>query len=292
MGCCNPLGRYCGSFVSEDEEDGEGMSVQPSVTGTDDTDEDSEARNSRKTASRCWTPLPGTFVCLGLPLEGVVRLFFAIQTLYGLVVVSLHAPLLFSKGAAPRWATSKNAFHDLQDLQVGLSLRREQRWDQALLGATRVEDPSDPVLVVEVALGCALVICPLAMQVALLKRCRRRDGRARCAECAWLALTSLHILASTVLNLAKVGSVCFSSDEVARESNDRVGRLRQGESAYPQLSSDCGTLRVWFLQWTLMVALLSGMGLVACWSYFNVRLQEATRSLEAGYPRSSRRYSP
>lgn len=274
MGCCSPLGCLWGGSA---EDQGE-FPVQ--YSGTDDTDEDSSAREIHKTASRCCTPLPGTFVCLGLSLEGVVRLFFALQTLYGLTVVSLHAPLLFSRGAAPQLETSKNAFHDLQDLQVGLSLRREQRWDQSLMGATRVEDPSDPVLVIEVALGCASVVCPLAMQVALLHRWDGSDW-ARCAECAWLALTSLHILASTVLNLAKAGSVCFSFEEVAKTSGDRVTRLRQGWSAYPQLSSDCGTLRVWFAQWTCMVALLSCMGLVACWSYFNarenVRLRETTR---------------
>jgi len=294
MGCCNPLACYWGSLDFEGDVEAEGISMQRSVTGqtTDDTDEDSEARDSRKTASRCWTPLPDTFVCLGLHLEGVVRLFFALQTLHGLAVLSLHAPLLLSRGPVPSWATPKNAFHDLQDLQAGLSLRREQRWDDELLSATRVEeDPADPVLVAEFSIGCALVIGSLAMQAALLRRCRRRDGRARCAECAWLLLTSLHILAGAVLGLAKAGSAC-SFEEVAKASGDRVSRLRQGTSAYPQFSSDCGTLRLWLVQWTCMVALLSGMGLLACWSYFNVRVQDATRSLERDHPHPSRRHSP
>lgn len=239
---------------------------------TDDTDDDTEAEDSpKRTASRCCTPLPSRFIFLGLPLGGAARLFLALQTVYGLAVATVHAPLLlYPAGAAPTWATPKSAYHDLHDLQWGLSFPRRRRWDGSLLSSTGVDDRSDPLLVAEVAVGCSLVLCPLAMQVVLLPRCRRRDGRPRLVEYAWLAVTMLQVLASTALNLVKMGSVCAPLDE-SGPTGGRAGALRAG-SEVPQLSGDCGTLSVWLFQWTLILVVLSSFGLLTCWSYVNVRM--------------------
>ncbi|CAK0794846.1 unnamed protein product [Prorocentrum cordatum] len=288
MGCCQPAGGCQSCPFSEDEEPvstvqsgggrvGLGWSGRQSAT---------DASSAVALPLERWTPLPRSFVFLGLGLEGAARLFLALQALYGLAVATVHAPCcwcsgVYPPGAAPTWATPKSAYHDLHDLQWGLAFPRRRRWDGSLLSSTGVDDRSDPLLVAEVMVGCSLVLCPLAMQVVLLRRCRRRDGRPRLVEYAWLLLTMLQVSASTALNLVKVGTVCSPMEGTGSDGGPRGAPAQLSE--VPQLSGDCGTLSVWLFQWTLIVTVLSSFGLLTCWSYVNVRLEDATR----GYSRLS-----
>eukprot|EP00747_Dinoflagellata_sp_TGD_P164494 gnl/TRDRNA2_/TRDRNA2_184490_c0_seq1.p1 gnl/TRDRNA2_/TRDRNA2_184490_c0~~gnl/TRDRNA2_/TRDRNA2_184490_c0_seq1.p1 ORF type:complete len:305 (-),score=31.83 gnl/TRDRNA2_/TRDRNA2_184490_c0_seq1:73-987(-) len=228
------------------------------------------------TVSRCCMPLSRTFVCLGMDLKGLVRLFLVVQLLYGLLLTVLHVLLLAPPFNEPEcyWIPGSGPWLELFDLQWSYRMRGENSFSNGNYIGTVTGALFGVITLV-------LVICAvLSMEACGHKR------QFRCIEKWWLVYTTFQVPTFCIINLCKISTLCtYAHDQVAAGPKTLASSLPDYfvtpspvKITFPHVSLHCGTMKMWFIECTCMATLIALIGLWACWSYVNVRLREANNA--------------
>eukprot|EP00747_Dinoflagellata_sp_TGD_P168494 gnl/TRDRNA2_/TRDRNA2_194982_c0_seq1.p1 gnl/TRDRNA2_/TRDRNA2_194982_c0~~gnl/TRDRNA2_/TRDRNA2_194982_c0_seq1.p1 ORF type:complete len:347 (-),score=36.16 gnl/TRDRNA2_/TRDRNA2_194982_c0_seq1:134-1174(-) len=239
--------------------------------------------------ARCCRPLPRAFVCLGLNLKGLVRLFCFVETLYGILLTVLHMLLLAPPFNEPEcdWIPGSGPWLELLDLQWSYRVRGESlhSWEEPMMRYSSHGNFAGTVM------GLILGIITLMTVIffVLYLECYSHYPQYRVMEKVWLIFTTCQVPGFCLCNLGKVSTLCSyaSSKHQAAGTKGSYAASAQyvtpapDSLTFPQVSLHCGTLRMWFIEWTCMVTVLAALGLWACWSYVNLRLQDI--STNGGY---------
>mmetsp|Transcript_97244 Transcript_97244/g.216976 ORF Transcript_97244/g.216976 Transcript_97244/m.216976 type:complete len:333 (-) Transcript_97244:69-1067(-) len=245
----------------------------------------------------CCSPLPRQFRCLGFSLEGLVRILLALQAFYGLLVAVLHVLLLAPPVNEPRcdWIPGSGPWLELLDLQWSFRIRGNTgvgSWEQPLAQGTTPEGAREfggsgnfAGTITGLVLGVITLL--LAVVVELSICFSRNNGELKWVEKGWLAFTTLQVGGFCLCNLGKVQALCDHLQAMQqpppRITNDAgaavepTGGIENPSQLFPQMSGHCGVLRMWYIEWNLMTTALACLGLLVCWSYINVRLQDTSR---------------
>lgn len=254
-------------------------------------------------ASFC-LPLPRKFLCLGMNLKNAMRVILTIQMAYGLILIVLHFLLFIPPMDEPtvEWFPAFNGLPlEMADLQFSLRIRggKTPTYHEPMMrvgGSLNV-----PGIAVAICLG-VLHFFGAAIVMYTITYHQPTENLKR-FEKFYLIFTTMQVPYFCLCNLGKVSVLCPDIPQQAgrnpappREVSD-IGspefpsQALHITSLFSQLSNHCSVLRVWFVEWTIMVSVLAGIGVWVCWSYVNARFQQDSLSANEFASRSSSEFA-
>lgn len=236
------------------------------------------------TVERCCRPLPRRFLCLWIDLKNVVQIFLVFQAMYGVMLIVLHALLLAPPFNEPRcdWLPGSGPWLELLDLQFSLRIQGSTAYDwEAEMSQYNMHWNFAGTLM---GLLMGMVTGILSATIMLSVTWDLMDNAmTRCMEKAWLSFSTVQLLLFIFCNLGKIPTLCIyaeESNQTPRPTFDGGANLAYHTAPpstvmlFPKIAVHCGVLKMWFMEWTLLVAIVSGLGVWACWSWVNVRIKE------------------
>lgn len=213
----------------------------------------------------CCRPLKRTLRCLGLDLTRFVRVFIGCQALYGLLLICLHILLLSPPFNEPRcdWIPGSGPWMELLDLQWSLRIRGNGResWETPMLRYHSHGNFAGTVF--GFIAGCFTVFVAIFADYSIRQNGRNMKSFTR----LWFVFSVMQLIVFLICNLGKVSTLCDNPSHPSEHAE--AGTL------FPDVSAHCGILSMWFIEWTLMGAFLTSVGLWAAYSHVSYLLSDS-----------------
>jgi len=171
-----------------------------------------------------------------------------------------------------------------EDLRL---LQEEHRWTQVRHIVEDSHSSNDE--------EASCTLCPKLPGLAcstLASRCARRcpslvpsGARLRFRLKAWLIFSTVQAVWFLLVNIAKMGTLCFMEDpavDVDGEAihvscDDNTTECNpEAPALWAKVAVNCGTLEMWFVEWTIMVMVLFCLGLWTAWSFVDPMIHDLT----------------